>query len=48
VVIPVDSIPLFSLGEVIPGAVLKRDPDVPSSEPSDAVAVGIPARSPVE
>ena len=47
-VIPVDSIPPLRLGEVVPRAVAKRDPDVPTSEPSDAVAVGIPARSPVE
>jgi hypothetical protein len=44
----VDSIPPLRLGEVIPGAVSKREPDVPTSDPSDAVAVGIPARSPVE
>jgi len=45
---PMCSIPALRLGEVIPGAVPKRDPDAPTSEPSHVLAGRIPARSPME
>jgi hypothetical protein len=43
-----DSIPPLGVAEVVPGAVSKRDPHAPTSEPNDVMASRIPARSPVE
>ena len=43
-----DSIKALSVREVVPVTVSKRDPQTPTSEPSDVMAGRIPARSPME
>jgi len=43
-----DPIPPLRVGEVIPGAVSKRDPDTPTAESSNVVPGRIAPRSPME
>jgi len=45
---PMCSIAAFRLAEVMPGAVAKREPHAPTSEPSHVLAGRIRARSPME